>query len=57
LAIQSIQQPQPIREIFPPPPDSSSRPKSSSRTPELESLAIVRDHHANFGRVCHGIRN
>jgi hypothetical protein len=27
------------------------------KTPELESLSIVRDHHANFGRVCHGIRN
>jgi hypothetical protein len=27
------------------------------KTLELESLAIVRDHHANFGRVCHGIRN
>jgi hypothetical protein len=27
------------------------------KTPELESLAIVRDHHANFGRVCHGVRN
>jgi hypothetical protein len=30
-AIQSIQQPQPIREILPPPYDSSSRPESSSR--------------------------
>jgi hypothetical protein len=31
-AIQSIQQPQLIREILPPPPDISSRPESSSRT-------------------------
>jgi hypothetical protein len=30
-AIQSIQQPQPIREILPPPPNSSSRRESSSR--------------------------
>jgi hypothetical protein len=29
-AIQSIQQPQPIQEILPPPPESSSRPQSSA---------------------------
>jgi hypothetical protein len=27
------------------------------KTSELESLAIFRDHHANFRRVSHGIRN
>jgi hypothetical protein len=37
-AIQSIQQPQPIREILPPPPDSSSRPESSSRPQKSKSL-------------------
>jgi hypothetical protein len=26
-------------------------------TPELQSLAIVRNHHANYGRVSHGIRD
>jgi hypothetical protein len=25
------------------------------KTPELESLAIFRDYHANLRRVCHGI--
>jgi hypothetical protein len=29
-AIQSIQQPHPIREILPPPPESSSTPQSSA---------------------------
>jgi hypothetical protein len=37
-AIQSIQQPQPIREILPPPPDSSSMPESSSRPQSSEAL-------------------
>jgi hypothetical protein len=37
-AIQSIQQPQPIREILPPPPDSSSRPESSSRPQNSKAL-------------------
>jgi hypothetical protein len=37
-AIQSIQQPQPIREILPPPPDSLSRPESSSRTQNSKAL-------------------
>jgi hypothetical protein len=27
------------------------------KTSELESLVIFRDHHANFRRVSHGIRN
>jgi hypothetical protein len=27
------------------------------RTSELESIAILRDNHANFRRVGHGIRN
>jgi hypothetical protein len=27
------------------------------RTPELESIAILRENHANFRRVCFGIRN
>jgi hypothetical protein len=27
------------------------------RTPELESIAILWDNHANFRRVCFGIRN
>jgi hypothetical protein len=27
------------------------------RTPELESIAILQDNHANFRRVCLGIRN
>jgi hypothetical protein len=27
------------------------------RTPELESIAILRDNHANSRRVCLGIRN
>jgi hypothetical protein len=57
VAIQSIQQPQPIREIFPPPPDSSSRLESKFKTSKLESLAIFRDNHANHRRVSHGIRN
>jgi hypothetical protein len=56
-AIQSIQQPQPIREILPPPPESSSRPQSSSGTSELQSIAIVRDYHANHRRVSYGIRD
>jgi hypothetical protein len=37
-AIQSIQQPQPIREILPPPPDSSSRPQSSSGPQNSKAL-------------------
>jgi hypothetical protein len=37
-AIQPIQQPQPIREILPPPPDSSSRPQSSSGPQNLKAL-------------------
>jgi hypothetical protein len=37
-AIQSIQQPQPIREILPPPPDSSSRPESTSRPQNSKAL-------------------
>jgi hypothetical protein len=37
-AIQSIQQPQPLREILPPPPDNSSRPESSSRTQNSKVL-------------------
>jgi hypothetical protein len=27
------------------------------KTSELKSLAILQDHHANFSRVSHGIRN
>jgi hypothetical protein len=27
------------------------------RTSELESIGILRGNHANFRRVCHGIRN
>jgi hypothetical protein len=38
-AIQSIQQPQPIREILPPPPDSSSRPQSSSGPQNSKALS------------------
>jgi hypothetical protein len=38
-AIQSIQQPQPIREILPPPPESSSRPQSSAGTPNSKELS------------------
>jgi hypothetical protein len=26
-------------------------------TSELQSIAIVRDYHANHGRICYGIRN
>jgi hypothetical protein len=37
-AIQSIQQPQPIREILPPPPESSSRPQSSSEPQNSKAL-------------------
>jgi hypothetical protein len=37
-AIQSFQQPQPIREILPPPPDSSSRPQSSSGPQNSKAL-------------------
>jgi hypothetical protein len=37
-AIQAIQQPQPIQEIFPPPLDNSSRPESSSRTQNPKAL-------------------
>jgi hypothetical protein len=37
-AIQSIQQPQPIREILPQPPDSSSRPEPSSRPQNSKAL-------------------
>jgi hypothetical protein len=37
-AIQSIQQPQPIREILPPQPDNSSRPKSSSTPQNLKAF-------------------
>jgi hypothetical protein len=37
-AIQSIQQPHPIREILPPPPDSSSRPEPSSRPQNSKAL-------------------
>jgi hypothetical protein len=37
-AIQSIQQPQPIQEILPPPPDNSSRPQSSSGPQNSKAL-------------------
>jgi hypothetical protein len=37
-AIQSIKQPQPIREILPPPPDNSSGPESSSKTQNSKAL-------------------
>jgi hypothetical protein len=37
-AIQSIQQPQSIREILPPAPNSSSRPESSSRPQNSKAL-------------------
>jgi hypothetical protein len=37
-AIQSIQQPQPIREILPPPPESSLRPQSSSGPQNSKAL-------------------
>jgi hypothetical protein len=37
-AIQSIQQPQPIREILPPPPESSPRPQSSSGPQNSKAL-------------------
>jgi hypothetical protein len=37
-AIKSIQQPQPVREILPPPLDSSSRPESSLRPQNSKAL-------------------
>jgi hypothetical protein len=37
-AIQSIQQPQPIQEILPPPPESSSRPQSSAGPQDSKAL-------------------
>jgi hypothetical protein len=37
-AIQSIQQPQPIREILPPPPESSSRPQTSAGPQNSKAL-------------------
>jgi hypothetical protein len=27
------------------------------KDPKLESLAVFRDHYANFRRICHGVRN
>jgi hypothetical protein len=41
-AIQSIQQPQPIREILPPPPESSSRPQSSAGPQNSKALPSFR---------------
>jgi hypothetical protein len=41
-AIQSIQQQQPIREILPPPPESSSRPQSSAGPQNSKALPSFR---------------
>jgi hypothetical protein len=56
-AIQSIQQPQPIREILPPPPRQLVKTSVKCRTSEFQSVAVFRGYHANHRRVSHGVRD